>query len=140
MTYYVNPPPSVNNLFFNGRKGRVKSSEYRLWQLTAGLQLNVQRAKPIAGRVEVDYSVPRNNKRDLGNYEKALSDLLVRQKIIEDDRQIERIVMRWQDNNEQVGIVILPVFDWRTLDAKPQRKSNIAAKKRRPTRTTGAGA
>ena len=120
MTYYVNPPPSANNLFFNGKKGRVKSAEYRLWQTTAGLQLNAQNAKPIAGRVDVEYSVPRNNRRDLGNFEKALSDLLVKQGIIEDDRKIERIVMRWLDNGERAHIDV-----WRNFIVIP------AAKKRR---------
>ena len=110
MTYYVTPPPSANNLFFNAKKGRVKSTEYRLWQMTAGLQLNAQNAKPIAGRVDVEYSVPRNNRRDLGNFEKALSDLLVRQHIIEDDRKIERIVMRWHDPDEFVRIDVLRNF------------------------------
>ena len=121
MTYYVNPPPSANNLFFNGKKGRVKSAEYRLWQTTAGLQLNVQQAKPVAGRVDVEYSVPRNNRRDLGNYEKALSDLLVRQHIIEDDRKIERIVMRWHDPDEFVRIDV-----WRNFIVVPAKRRRNA--------------
>ena len=121
MTYYVTPPPSANNLFFNAKKGRVKSTEYRLWQMTAGLQLNAQNAKPIAGRVDVEYSVPRNNRRDLGNFEKALSDLLVRQHIIEDDRKIERIVMRWHDPDEFVRIDV-----WRNFIVVPAKRRRSA--------------
>lgn len=97
MTYFVTPPPSANNLFFNGKKGRVKVDAYRKWQTVAGCMLNIQRAQPIDGRVAVAYSVPRNNRRDLGNYEKALSDLLVRQRVISDDRKIESISLCWHD-------------------------------------------
>lgn len=114
MTYYVTPPPSANNLFFNGKKGRVKSTEYRLWQTTAGLQLNIQRARPCIGQVAVDYSVPRNNRRDLGNYEKALSDLVVKHGVISDDRRIGWITLRWHDDDDHVRI---DVTEMRPVDA-----------------------
>lgn len=122
MTYFVTPPPSANNLFFNGKKGRVKSTEYRVWQTLAGFQLNTQRAKPIAGSVAVYYAVPRNNRRDLGNYEKALSDLLVKYGVISDDRKIGWITLCWHDDDDKVRIDV----------AQMESKSGPAAKKRRP--------
>ena len=108
MKLWCSPPPSANNLFFNGKKGRVKSAEYRAWIQVAGLQINQQRPTPVGGRVQVEYRIPRNNRRDLANFEKGLSDLLVTLKLIEDDRKIERLHMNWTDAGPHVLIEVWP--------------------------------
>jgi len=54
----------------------------------------------IEGHIEVEYRIgsPDNRRRDLANSEKALSDLLVSGRIIEDDSNIQRLVMEWADD------------------------------------------
>lgn len=46
--------------------------------------------------LELSFGRPDKRYRDLGNLEKAVSDLLVHHKIIEDDRFAERIVLQWE--------------------------------------------
>ena len=53
---------------------------------------------------------PDKRKRDLGNLEKALSDILVSTGIIEDDSNIEDLRLHWADQNEPV-IINLEVFE-----------------------------
>ena len=90
--FTVPTPPSVNALYRNvpGR-GRVKTSRYKTWINAAGWDVRAQKPPPVPDSVAVNYSVPRPKDRrrhDLGNYEKALSDLLVLHEIIEDDSKI----------------------------------------------------
>lgn len=95
------PPPSANALFANAAKGRVMTTLYRAW-LTAAIQdlRQVQHAPLVKGRIKVAYVIerPKTARRvDLGNFEKALSDLLVKAEVIEDDSLIEEIILRWGD-------------------------------------------
>ena len=98
LSLFLPYPPTLNNLFVNAPgRGRVASPEYRAWQLVAGLKINRQRPTPVPGKVRVTYEFrkPDNIRRDLGNLEKAASDLLVKQGVIEDDCLIEEITLRW---------------------------------------------
>lgn len=94
-------PPSVNSLFDGGHKSprRFKSKEYCAWIEQAGWVLKAQahKIKPITGALQVTYRIgkPDNRRRDLANLEKALSDLLVKHKVIADDSDIARLVMEW---------------------------------------------
>ena len=88
-------PTSVNSLYVN-RNGRKKTEKYKTWLAQVGLHMNGYRT--ISGPVRVEYVIKRHadkRKRDLGNYEKAMSDLLVRHGIIDDDSEIQEIVLRW---------------------------------------------
>lgn len=102
-------PPSVNALFANvsaerrararaiGRSlpGRLKSAEYSTWLNAAGWEL--KGVQPRLGRVEGAYELTVECSpacaKDLGNLEKALSDLLVDHGIVSDDSAAERIVV-----------------------------------------------
>lgn len=91
-------PPSVNSLFFNKPgKGRVKTSEYRAWRIEAGWMLEMQKPQAIKGPVRVEYLVEDKGKTDLGNLEKAITDLLVSHGLIEGDGRevVRRIAMEW---------------------------------------------
>jgi crossover junction endodeoxyribonuclease RusA len=107
-TFLLPMPPSVNALTFNiPGKGRGKTEVYKAWILEAGLRLNLQRPKRMAGLVRLSIKAIRPNKRrrrDLGNLEKAVSDLLVSHGVIDDDSLIEEINIKWWSSDNMTGI------------------------------------
>lgn len=105
-------PPSTNALYETGRKKdgtpyRRRSDAYEAWITMAGYQLNLQRPQPIIGKAKIEIACPRNGRRDLGNHEKAISDLLVKHGVLRDDRYIEQITMRWHDDAEHNGYCLI---------------------------------
>lgn len=102
-TFFTLPfPPSVNGLFINTRHGRARSSKYDQWVQEAGWELKRQRPSKFKGPVVLFYNLQEvrdKRKRDLGNLEKAVTDLLVTHQVIEaDDSTIVReIHMCWDD-------------------------------------------
>jgi crossover junction endodeoxyribonuclease RusA len=105
-------PPSVNSLYDGGRntKRRFISDTYRAWLEHAGYALLTQpdRKHRHAGPVQVTYTFcpPDKRNRDVFNYEKAVSDLLVKHEIIEDDSLIRRGVVQWANRPDGVTILI----------------------------------
>ena len=82
-------PPSVNAAFGNRRgagKGRYKTKAYKAWETDAIIALRGQTGVQITYPCRIDYTVPKNRRRDLDNHLKLLNDLLVNQGIIWDDR------------------------------------------------------
>jgi len=76
-------PPSVNALYGGGSKQRrFKSAGYKNW-LERCPKLEPKMFKKIALRYT--FYFPDKRMRDIGNYEKAVSDYLVAQNFIEDD-------------------------------------------------------
>ena len=106
-------PPTANHLHFNvPGKGRVKTDEYRQWITQAGWEVARQRRAnggkftvPVALLYEI-----AEKRRDLGNHEKPVSDLLVRQGVIEDDgpKFVREIVLRWSSDVPGVRVTITP--------------------------------
>jgi Holliday junction resolvase RusA-like endonuclease len=115
---YLPVPPTANNLFPTGKLGRrFTSPEYRAWKDEAGKSLLAQHRSKHPGRVRVTYEVARplkkdgtQKRQDLGNKEKASSDLLVAHRVILDDSLIEELVMRWADDLPQ-GVLRATVVD-----------------------------
>jgi len=106
-------PPSVNNLFINVGRKRVRAPRYVAWATEAGLRLNVQRPISIKGPVTLHYEFQEGQdrrKRDIGNLEKAVTDLLVQHAVIEaDDNTIVReITLRWSGKVTGVLVSIVP--------------------------------
>ena len=101
-------PPSVNALFLNRASGgRARTKMYNEWIVEAGWRIQMQNVGMIAGPYEIDIKFARLSKRsDLGNREKALSDLLVKHGILEDDRLAERICMSWAPEGEGVLVTL----------------------------------
>lgn len=81
-------PTSTNRLhkWTGRRKGkRVRlSDEYEAWRKEAGWLLVTQRPRKIMGPVELEYLVGKS-RGDIGNFEKAATDLLVLHGVIEGD-------------------------------------------------------
>ena len=90
-------PPSVNRLWRTGRKRVYKSDEYTAWLEEAGWRAKEQRPGAIVGPYVIDIRAARPDKRrrDLGNLEKAVSDLLESIGIISDDCWAEGIHLSW---------------------------------------------
>lgn len=89
-------PPSVNTMFPTGKSGRrFASKKYTEWKALAEkcFQTHNRLTAPMLGRLSVTYSYCFADKRvrDIANFEKAISDFLVTQKVIEDDSQIDEM-------------------------------------------------
>lgn len=107
-------PPSTNNLFINVSKGRIPSARYADWRQEAGWSLQAQRPKPIKGPVVLRYQFQEGQdrrKRDIGNLEKAPTDLLVEHGVIEsDDNTIVRAIsLSWSKHVNGARVEIIPV-------------------------------
>lgn len=90
-------PPSANGLWFNAPgKGRVKTAEYQRWLTAAGWELKAARIATLPGWVAVlaCVSIPQRW-RDLDNVAKPLLDLLVTHGLIEDDKLVADLQLRW---------------------------------------------
>jgi len=102
-------PPSVNGLY-PGKARRFKSRRYRNWIHEADVALLQQDFKPVEGMCEVHYKFgrPDARKRDVFNFEKALTDYLVSAGVIEDDSLIERGTVEWAAH-EGVTVEVWPI-------------------------------
>jgi len=103
-------PPSLNSLF-PGKQRRHKSRAYELWIINARRMLNEQITGHIEVPVQVHYKFGRpkdKRRRDVFNYEKAISDILVSYGILEDDYLIQRGTVEWANDVEGVEVVIEP--------------------------------
>lgn len=121
-TFFLPLPPSVNNLYLNlpGR-GRVKSPKYRAWINEAGWKLLATKPVKVTGDLTLIVRAirPDNRRRDLGNLEKAVSDLLVAHRVIDDDSSITSLSMQWTSENLADGISV-------TLIGQPRETTKTA--------------
>ncbi len=109
-TFLLSVPPSTNALYMTDRKAnrRFKTPKYTKWQTQAGWELMGQKPRPTQGDVTVEIRVAEeevifkngSKKRDLDNMLKALLDLLVLHRVIEDDRYIKKLsIERWESKD-----------------------------------------
>lgn len=106
--FYLPVGPSLNGMFKNARKGRMRTDQYKKWATTAGHTLNLSRARPVASPVAITMSFGRLNiQSDISNRCKALEDLLVTHGIIEDDsvKHVRRIVLEYTPETVSAGYV-----------------------------------
>lgn len=116
-------PPSVNNLFISAGRKRVRSPRYRAWAEEAGALIVVQQSiyrnagKSIAthGPVTLHYEFQEGQdrrKRDIGNLEKPVTDLLVTHGVIraDDNTVVRGIDLRWSDKILGVRVTVAPAY------------------------------
>lgn len=109
-------PPTVNHLYRTSRTGvRYKTPQGRDWQnVTASIIAAGRKGrKPYSGDValSVVFHVADKRRWDLDNRLKALQDCLSMAGIIEDDRQIQRLLVerkRGKLNATEVSLVEMP--------------------------------
>lgn len=110
-------PPTVNNLFRNAGRGRVKTARYIAWSHQAALSIMVQRPKPVHGpfRLTIIATRPDRRRRDISNLTKATEDALVANGLIEDDHLAESIYLAWSSEpprkDATVRVEIVSVAD-----------------------------
>lgn len=115
-TFILPMPPSSNSLWANSKSGgRFRTQKYEDWIHEAGWELKRQRPSKVAGPVQLLYEFQEatdRRKRDLGNLEKATTDLLVSHGIIEaDDNTIVRgIRLKWDAEVEGVRVTVESCF------------------------------
>ena len=104
-------PPSANRLWRTSRGRTHKSTEYSNWLIEAGMRVNVQRPGMILGpyKISIQAVRPDKRRRDLGNLEKPISDLLQTAGVIEDDSKAEKISLEWVDVGSPIRVRIEPV-------------------------------
>lgn len=97
-------PPSVNGLF-SGKARRYASPVYKAWKAAARPHVP---AGLIAGpySLELIFDRPDRRARDLGNLEKAVSDLIVERGLVIDDSCCQRITLAWSDEPPQRDSVV----------------------------------
>lgn len=108
-------PPSVNRLWRATKGGGVyRSPKYTEWRTRAMWQLSAQaKGKKVEGPYKLTILAvrPDKRKRDLGNLEKAISDILVTLNIVEDDCLCEWIEAKWVNTGPECKVIIEPIED-----------------------------
>ena len=101
-------PPSVNGLTSNAPKGRAKTDDYRLWLQKAGLCVkDSHRAGFGPYCLHIAVRKPDKRRRDLGNIEKAVSDLLVAHGVVKDDCLAQSITLQWDAGMQEECVVLI---------------------------------
>lgn len=90
-------PPSVNALRQSANGRLISTPAYRQWLTTSAWDIKARRPGRISGpyRLWLVLTPADNRPSDLGNREKAASDLLVHAGVIEDDRLAREIHLFW---------------------------------------------
>lgn len=102
-------PPSVNKLWRNVNGKTLKSQLYRSWIADAGWVVNAQKPKRVDGPyyLTITANRPDRRRRDLGNLEKSVSDLLVYLGVVQDDSFAKRIVLEWSDAEPDPSAMVI---------------------------------
>ena len=108
-------PPSVNKLWRTTKTGGMYSSkEYKDWAKHCEWAAHTQtKGKGILGEytLEVVAVKPDKRRRDLGNLEKAISDILQRAGVIKDDYLCQKITMEWAKSGPECLITVKEYTD-----------------------------
>lgn len=101
-------PPTVNNLYVNVGRRRVMSARYKAWFTLASTAIKGSHRQGVGPyALNICLKRPDKRRRDLGNLEKAVSDLLVECGVIRDDSLCERITLQWDHGIKADCVVIV---------------------------------
>jgi Holliday junction resolvase RusA-like endonuclease len=108
------PPPSANNAFVNGRKGRFKSKPYKVWcaYACAAIKGRVPGKDRVGGKFYVAINLPAKMRGDIDNRVKGILDALVASTRVDDDKHMDELhVCRRAEQDFAVVIVRPAVAD-----------------------------
>lgn len=94
-------PPSVNSIWRGSGRHVYRSTKYKDWIADAWgcwlCQRATQKEKSIKGyyTLEIIINAPDGRRRDLGNYEKVVSDFLESSHIIDNDCLCQDLHLAW---------------------------------------------
>jgi crossover junction endodeoxyribonuclease RusA len=104
----------VNSAYANGgnKRGRHKTPAYLAWEKFASTFVKESHRQ---GMGEYSLSIclqrPDKRQRDLGNYEKVVSDFLVMHGIVKDDSLCQRLIMTWGEGLPASCVVLVQPFE-----------------------------
>lgn len=104
-------PPSTNALYRNvPKKGRVKTHRYLTWIQAAGWALKEQKPATVEGPycLWLYCERPDKRRRDIGNLEKAVSDLLVSHGVVSDDSECVELHLYWSGTGRDCTVLVEP--------------------------------
>lgn len=107
-------PVSVNAMYANNLKsgkGRRKSARYMTWARAAGWDICNQKQQPIRGwyNIRILLTESDNRRRDPGNFEKGVSDLLVNHGLVEDDSLcVDMNISRQKGLQARCDVIVTP--------------------------------
>lgn len=138
MIVTVPPPPSLNKLWLTvPGKRRVRSREYNAWLHAAGWELKRQiiGIQPIACRYNMEIQVPIS-RRDTGNWEKPIGDLLEACGAVTNDGNVHRLtVLPMARTDCAIELIELPEMDG--IRPAPLKMRRTFAKPRAARATPG---
>lgn len=103
-------PPSANAIWIWTPRGIARSPAYRGWRDASLWQLAASKPGKITGPYALHLRFNRTckgGKADLGNLEKATSDVLQAAGVIEDDRHAQHIESDWVSDGPAVWAQII---------------------------------
>lgn len=101
-------PPSVNNLYANAGRKRIMTPRYKAWFSLASTAIKGSHRQGVGPyALAIALKRPDKRRRDLGNLEKAISDLLVEHGVVKDDSLCERITLQWDHGIKADCVVIV---------------------------------
>lgn len=116
VTVLLPVPPSVNALYRHGTgRGPVRSDAYKAWIDAAGWRLQAQRPGRVPGAYVLLLAVPRVARMDIDNAAKAVSDLLQRHGVVDNDRDAVRVLLEWHAEHDEVAATVRGLADGAAL-------------------------
>lgn len=117
VTVLLPVPPSVNRIYRHTKdRGPVKSEVYKAWISGAGWRLQAQRPGRVPGPYVLLLAVPRTSRMDIDNAAKAVSDLLQRHGVVENDREAVRVLLEWHAEHDEVAATVRGLSDGAALE------------------------
>ena len=111
-------PPSANELWKNiprrpGRRAppRVATKTYQDWKGHAATCLKLQAPRPVRGTVLIVFNIERTSDlADVDNRIKPTLDLLVAERVIDDDRHVSGLAVAWAPPRDALmHLALIPV-------------------------------
>ena len=117
VTVLLPVPPSVNRIYRHTKEnGPVRSEAYKAWIDGAGWRLQMQRPGRVPGAYVLLLAVPRTSRMDIDNAAKAVSDLLQRHGVIDNDRDAVRVLLEWHAEHDEVAATVRGLSDGPALE------------------------